>query len=220
MAFSHESKAQANSQRQLCTDWVYCGHSHLRILIKVVKGGNNSCFPTVTNAFSERGTRLTLRVILSDRATSTFLEKQLRVQLLAFGICPEEVAQEQLDSTRNLPSSYAFLCNPPAQAPCSSLATPATLQIGCLQLQRKASPCQLLFHGSQLPPAAECDHLCNSIWRHLLGVFCCGGSWELNSLGEFIMKGSSGGQICSFVFPFSLLQCEVLWKCILHNLLL
>lgn len=100
----------------------------------------------VPDVFSYGGKRLTLGVILSDKTTSMLLERKLHVQLLAFGICPEEKAQEQLDSPRNPSSSYPSLLNPLAQAPSSSSAQVALQPPQPLCTQTVSS-----YEGKQVP---------------------------------------------------------------------
>lgn len=134
-----------------------------------------------------------------------------------------------MDNIGNPPNSYPFLLfNTHAQVPSTSPSRVApqlhqTLHIGSFELQWRASAGQLLLHGSQLPPAAECDQFCNSIWRILLRILCCGSSWELIRLEKLVLKGGEWstqlrGQICSLISPPPFSSVKAQRKCILHDL--
>lgn len=185
----------------------------------------------VPDVFSYGGKRITLGVIPSDKTTSILLERKLHVQLLAFGICPEEEAQEQLDSPGNPSSSYPSLLNPLAQAPSSSSAQVALQppQPLCTQTvssyEGKQGPGSCYFTALDFLQQLSVTSSATAYGDLFLGYFVVAAAgnlsvWRNSCWKEGNGQHSSAGQICSLFSPSPFSSMKVQRKCILHNLLL
>jgi hypothetical protein len=95
---------------------------------------------------------------------------------------------------------------------CCSQAPSTYLGTASLELKWRTSVWQLwqlLLHGCILPPAAECEQPCKSIWKSFLEIFSSHSSWEIIGFRKLVLKGEEGStylrgrQICYLPLHFS-----------------